>query len=58
MSVAAVALASPLLLQRRAVLASVLGRLQYLAVARHHPGAAALVALVPGSPVAHLAVQH
>lgn len=58
MSVAAVSLASALLEQRGAVLAAILGRLKDLAAAGHHAGAAALVALAPGTPVTHLAVQH
>lgn len=58
MTVTAIALTGAFLQQRGAMFAAVLGGLQDLARARHHSGAAALVAIAPGGPIAHLAVQH
>jgi len=57
-SMASVSLATPFLLQRGAVLATILSRLQDLHVPRHHARAATSVAFTPGTPIAHLAVQH
>jgi len=58
MSMAAISLAAAFLLQSWAVFATILGRLQNLAVSRHHPSATTLVTFAPGTPIAHLAVQH
>jgi len=55
---AAISLAAALLLQSWAVFATILGRLQDLAVPRHHTSATTLVTFAPGTPIAHLAVQH